>query len=197
MARPIRFCPGGTIFHVLNRANSRNQIFSKRFHYHHFIKIVQEALSIYTVKIYSYCIMPNHWHLLLEPKEDGELSRFLGWITNTHTRRYRLIENSEGQGPLYQGRFKSFPVKGDNHFLTVKRTIERNPVQASLVKSADAWPASSIGQDYFDCSKLPISEGHVPTPKNWIEIVNEPLTTKENEEVACSIRKGKPFGDLA
>ncbi len=120
MPRPIRYCPGGYIFHVLNRANSRNRIFNNRFQYNQFLEILLEAYLAFTVKILSYCIMPNHWHLLLQPTEDGELSRFVGWITNTHTRRYRTFNNSIGHGPLYQGRFKSFPVKNDRHFFLVK-----------------------------------------------------------------------------
>jgi putative transposase len=192
--RPIRYCPGGYIFHVLNRANSRNRIFNNRFQYNQFLEILLEAYLAFTVKILSYCIMPNHWHLLLQPTEDGELSRFVGWIANTHTRRYRTLNNSIGHGPLYQGRFKSFPVKNDRHFFLVKRYIERNPLTANLVSSCQEWAPSSIGQNFFDQYWIPLSEGPGPVADDWLEMVHMPLTLEEQTKLAASVNRGIHYG---
>jgi putative transposase len=88
--------------------------------------------------------MPNHWHLLLWPRRDGELSEILRWITVTHTQRWHAHHRTAGTGPVYQGRFKSFPVQTDAHFLTVARYVERNALRAKLVPRAEDWQWSSI-----------------------------------------------------
>ena len=62
--------------------------------------------------------MPNHWHIVLQPTEDGGMSDFLRWVTLTHTQRYHAHYGTSGQGHVYQGRFKSFPIQDDDHFLS-------------------------------------------------------------------------------
>ena len=88
--------------------------------------------------------MPNHWHLALRSDADGELSRFMRWITATHTMRYRAHYDTSGEGHVYQGRFKSFPIQDDAHFLIVCRYVERNAVRARLVKQAEQWQWGSL-----------------------------------------------------
>jgi hypothetical protein len=88
--------------------------------------------------------MPNHWHLLLWPRRDGELSEILRWITVTHTQRWHAHHHTAGTGPVYQGRFKSFPVQTDEHFLTVARYVERNALRAKLVTREKDWQWSSL-----------------------------------------------------
>jgi len=84
--------------------------------------------------------------LLLWPRADGELSETMRWLTVTHTQRWHAHRNSAGTGPVYQGRFKSFPVQSDEHFLSVARYVERNAVRAHLVKRAEEWRWSSLWQ---------------------------------------------------
>ncbi len=67
------------------------------------------------MRLLAYCIMPNHWHLLLQPKVDGDLQKFMSWLSNTHTRRWHVAKNTVGQGHLYQGRYKSFICEQDQH----------------------------------------------------------------------------------
>jgi REP-associated tyrosine transposase len=90
--------------------------------------------------------MPNHWLLLLWPRVDGELSEVMRWITVTHTQRWHVHRHSAGTGPVYQGRFKSFPVQTDDHFVTVARYVERNALRANLVSRAEEWRWSSLFQ---------------------------------------------------
>ena len=196
MTRARRICPAGFFFHVLNRANSRNRIFNSNFDYADFLDIIREAMGVYPTKVMAYCLMPNHWHFLLQPSADNELSSFMGWISTTHTRKYRRSNHSTGEGPLYQGRFKSFPIKCDDHFFIVRRYIERNPIRASLVTKAQDWAWSSIGQDYFDIPKLKLSDDIMRPQENWLAIVNSPQTEAESKQVQTSIIKGKPFGDV-
>ena len=86
-----------------------------------------------------YYVLSNHWHLVVRPKADGEMSRFAQWLTLTHTQRYHIHHHSAGEGHLYQGRFKSFPVQDDDHFLTVNRYVERNAYSANLCSSPELW----------------------------------------------------------
>ena len=197
MPRPLRHCPGGYIFHVLNRANSRNQIYNRNFDYQNFIDIVREAQITYGTKILAYCLMPNHWHFLLQPQHDDELSHFIRWISVTHTRRYRLANKSWGEGPLYQGRFKSFAIKSDNHCLIVKRYIERNPLRADLVSKAQDWVWSSLGQYFAPVAKLPIISGGLTQQLSWCDHVNQPQSESEIASIRDCLAKGKPYGDPA
>ena len=92
--------------------------------------------------------MRNHGHLVVWPQEDDELYHFVGWLTLTHTQRWHAHRKSTGSGHLYQGRFKSFPVQDDDHFLPVRRYVERNALRANLVKRAEAWRLSSLYRWY-------------------------------------------------
>ena len=83
--------------------------------------------------------MPNHWHFVLQPTEAGGMSDFLRWATLTQTMRYHSHYHTAGEGHVYQGRFKSFPVQDDDHFHVLHRDIERNALRAKLVKHAKNW----------------------------------------------------------
>src|SRR5262249_43020771 len=93
-----------------------------------------EALDEVPTRLLAFCLLPNHFHLVLWPRTDDELSRFVGWLTLTHTQRWHAHYHNVGTGHLYQGRFKSFPVAADEHLLTVLHYAERNPVRAGLVE---------------------------------------------------------------
>ena len=119
MGRPKRAADGGLVYHVLNRANARMTIFEKEADYAAFVEVLEEAVERTQTRLLAYCVLPNHWHLVVWPREDGELSRFTGWLTLTHTQRWHAHRHSAGTGHVYQGRFKSFPVQEDDHFYTL------------------------------------------------------------------------------
>jgi putative transposase len=180
----------------LNRGNGRQEIFHKPEDYAAFELILAEGLAAYDVKLLCFVLMPNHWHLVLQPHVDGELSRFMRWITATHTMRYRAHYHTAGEGHVYQGRFKSFPIQDDAHFLTVCRYVEKNAARAGLVKRAEEWRWSSLWRwkqptepDPALLSKWPISRS-----SNWIGRVNEPLTEKELAAIRKSAQRGSPLG---
>ena len=118
MPRRLRCASGGFVYHVLDRAVGRATLFDKATDYLAFEKVLREARDWLPVPLLAYCIMPNHWHLVLWPRRDGDLSEYLRWLTVTHTQRWHANHHSSGTGPLYQGRFKSFPIQEDEHFLT-------------------------------------------------------------------------------
>src|SRR6476659_5267747 len=129
MARRLRKDIGGIVYHVLNRRVGRARLFKDQGDYVAFEKVLIEAVRRFGMRLVAYCLMPNHWHLVLWPAKDGELSRFMQWLTVTHMRRWHAHRGSTGEGPVYQGRFKSFPVQADPHLLIVARYVERNALR--------------------------------------------------------------------
>ena len=144
MGRPLRTTAGGLAYHVLNRANARMQIFDTEKDYDAFEGILDEAVRRVKMRLLAYCVMPNHWHLVVWPREDGDLSTFVGWLTLTHTQRWHAHRHSVGSGHVYQGRFKSFLVESDEHLWTVCRYVERNALRAGLCVRAEEWRWSSV-----------------------------------------------------
>src|ERR1700677_4178296 len=117
MGRPRRVALGGYVYHVLNRANGRMALFKKVSDYEAFERVLAEALEhVPGMRLLAYCLMPNHWHLVCWPRGDGELTDFAHYLSLTHTQRWHAHYRNVGTGHLYQGRFKSFPVDGDEHY---------------------------------------------------------------------------------
>lgn len=198
MPRVARIAPGDVIFHVLNRGNARSRIFEKDQDYKAFERVIAETARTRSVRILAYCIMPNHWHMVLWPTRDGELGKFVQRLTTTHVRRWHLYRHSVGNGHLYQGTYKSFPVQDDNHFLTVCRYVEQNPLRANLVQKAEDWRWSSLGLRTTGISeaRVPVlSEWPVPRPVDWLSLVNEAPAGQELDALRLSAQKGRPFGN--
>jgi len=196
MPRPPRAAEGGLIYHALNRANAGLTIFASDDDYAVFERVLSEALARDDMRLLAYCLMPDHFHLLLWPREDGDLSRFMRWLTMTHTQRWHAQHRTAGTGHLYQGRFKSFPVQADDHFLTVCRYVERNPLRAGLVQRAADWRWNSLrSRRGKDAAERPaLTPWPIDRPRNWTLRVNRPLGPREEEAVRRSIQRGQPFG---
>jgi len=196
MPRIARIAPGGLIYHVLNRANGRLTLFRKEDDYLAFHKVVLEAHRRVPIRILDWCIMSNHWHLVLWPRKDGELTAFLRWLTQTHAQRWKAAHAAIGHGHLYQGRFKSFPIQQDEHLLTVLRYVQRNPLRAGLVKSAVQWKWGSahVRQEPGHDLRELLSDGPVDRPKHWRQWVDQPQTPAEEEAIRLSLLRGRPYG---
>jgi putative transposase len=196
MPRPQRTDAGNYVYHVLNRANARVQIFDNEKDYKLFLDILEEAKEKFDMRILAYCIMPNHWHLVLYPKNDGDLSKFMGWLTNTHTRRWHTIKRTIGQGHLYQGRYKSFLCQDDAHFLTLVRYVERNAKKANLSRKAEDWKWGSayIAKHGTVKQKKIISSWPVQKPKDYLSLLNNPQSEIEENLIEKSIKRSSPFG---
>jgi len=183
------------VYHVINRANARTQIFDKDQDYLLFEKVLANAQEKFDMRILSYCIMPNHWHLILYPKQDGDLQKFMGWLSMTHTQRWHSQHKTIGSGHLYQGRYKSFPVQTNDYLLQLFRYVERNALRAKLVEKAEDWKWSSLYlREKGNNDQNFLTEWPIDIPDNYINWVNEPQTIKELELLRCSVNKGKPFG---
>jgi len=172
-------------------------IFSKKGDFAAFIKLLEEARRRFpTVRILGYCLMSDHWHLVLWPSAASDLSRFMGWLCTTHVRRWREHRRSVGQGHLYQRRFKAFVVQPDEHLLTLLRYVEGNPLRARKTKIAEAWPWSSLanaaGAEGISVSLSPLP---VDRPRNWTAQVNRPIGTQTLKQIRTSLVRSRPFGD--
>ncbi|MCK4340633.1 MAG: transposase [Phycisphaerae bacterium] len=196
MPRAPRADEGGLIYHVLNRGNARAEIFFDADDYELFEAILAEGLQRTPLRILCYCLMPNHWHLVLWPREDGDLSSFMYWVGMTHTQRWHAKFETTGSGHLYQGRYKSFPVQTDEHFLTVCRYVERNPLRAKLVRKAENWRWSSLYKRLQDQHTL-LTPWPVEAPRNWVERVNAAETAAELERMRRSVNRNRPYGSPA
>jgi len=198
MGRPRRLALGGYVYHVLNRANGRIPIFRKEADYAAFERILGEALEhVPGIRLLVYSLMPNHWHLLLWPRRDGELSDFGHWLTLTHTQRWHAHYHDAGTGHLYQGRFKSFPIGQDEHFLQVCRYVERNALRAGLVGRAEEWRWCSLWQRQQKTSlpKWILSDWPVREPLDWVKEVNRVQSEAELEALRRSVQRGQPYGE--
>ena len=197
MARRTRCSDAGYVYHVLNRAVGRAPLFRKPADYAAFEKILGEAWDRLAMRLLGYVIMPNHWHLVVWPEQDGTLSTWVQWLTVTHVRRWHAHHHSAGTGPIYQGRFKSFPVQEDDHFFTVCRYVERNPLRANLVKRAEDWRWSSLWHR-TQATQMPwLSAWPLAVPTGWTAQVNQPQTENELAALRRAVQRGAPYGDDA
>jgi len=196
MGRPLRAAPGGLVYHVLNRANGRQALFDDDGDYAAFERVLSEAQKRIAMRLLAYCVMPNHWHLVLWPHRDGDLSRFISWLTLTHTQRWHAYRQTVGTGHLYQGRFKSFVVQTDEYLLTVCRYVERNALRAKLVDRAEVWRWSSLWRtEYGDAQqKALVSEWPITRPREWMAWVNAEEGAEALRRIRQSVVRGQPFG---
>jgi putative transposase len=195
----MRTAPGGFVYHVLNRANGKRRIFDHDRDYLAFERVLAEAQERVPMRILAWCVMPNHWHLLLWPQEDGDLSSYMRLLTLMHTQRRHAHRGSAGTGHIYQGRFKSFVVQNDAHFFAVSRYVEANALNGKLVQRAEDWRWCSLWRVLRGRADQPphIHPWPVTRPSDWLEYVNRPAEPAEMHAVRCSARRGVPYGDEA
>lgn len=124
MPRIARATPGGYCYHVLNRDNGRRRVFHKDRDFDALVMLLREAGERVPMRLLSFCLMPNHFHLALWPINDGDISHYMMWLLTAHVRHYHQHYHSSGH--VWQGRFRAFAIEEDDHLLTVLRSIERN-----------------------------------------------------------------------
>ena len=194
-SRPPRIDVGDQIYHVINRANGRATIFHTETDYRGFKSLLFEITETYGMRILAYVIMPNHWHLLLYPVNDKDLSKSLQWLGTTHARRHHARKQTTGNGHLYQGRYKSFLVQNDVHLLTVLKYIERNPVRAGLVTKAEVWKWGSAFERINGVlkGKKLLGESPVDLPKQYLHWINQIEAAEELKLVRRSVNTGMQY----
>jgi putative transposase len=192
MPRTARASQANYCYHALNRGNGRAEVFHKPEDYRAFVGLIEEARGRVPMRVVGYCLMPNHFHLVLWPRGDGDLSRWMQWLLTAHVRRYHRHYHTSGH--VWQGRFKAFPIQEDDHLLTALRYVERNPVRAGLVARAEDWPWSSLPAVAAGAPPGWLDPGPIPRGREWVAGVNRPMTEAEVGALRHAVCRGAPFG---
>lgn len=195
MPRRPRAGSGGFIFHVLNRGVRRQRLFDAAADYTEFERLLDEARRRIPIRLLVFCLMPTHFHFVLWPENDDQLSRFMHWLTGAHARTWHARHETAGTGPVYQGRFKSFPIQDGGHFLRVCRYVERNARRAELCERAQDWRWSSLWHRCRNGDPFPLDDWPTAIPANWMEIVNR--EESDLSEIRRCVKRGRPYGDGA
>ena len=193
MPRTNRASQGGYVYHVLNRGNGGNDVFHKPDDFAAFVGLMREAHDHVPMRLTGYCLLNNHFHLLLWPHHDGDLSRWMQWLLTSHVRRYH--RHYGGSGHVWQGRFKAFPVQDDEHYLTVLRYVERNPLRANAVARSQDWEWSSLKPTARSRPEGLLSDGPLVKGHGWTNYVNGIETEAELASLRRSVERGTPFGE--
>jgi putative transposase len=174
-------------------------LFEKDDDYDAFERVLAQALVEQPMRLLAYSLLPNHWHFVVWPRQEGELTAFLRWLTHAHTQRWHAHYHTAGTGHLYQGRFRAFPIQEDEHLYTVLRYVERNPLRAGLVPRAEAWRWGSLWRrQHADVQPaLALHAWPIPEPADWVKRINQPQTEAELETLRRSVARGCPFGTPA
>jgi putative transposase len=197
MPRRKRIAIPGAVFHAMNRGSRKGLIFNGDADYAAYERLLRRTVELFDIAVLAYCLMPNHWHLVVAPAEGETLSRALHWLSTTHACRWHLQHGTVGQGAVYQGRFKAIPIEADAHFLRVCRYVERNACRAGLVDRAEEWRWCSLWRREHHVETTWLRPWPVPRPADWLLHVNRPQTASELEAIRTAIRRGLPFGTIA
>jgi putative transposase len=175
------------VYHVINRGNGQATVFHKDADYRAFLDLLAAAKTKFPVKLFAFCLMPNHFHLVLRPETAPALSAMMQWWLTSHVRRYHRHYQSSGH--IWQGRFKSFLIQEDGHLLTVIRYVLLNPVRARLVDSAEQWRWSNIWKPEF------LDPWPLPAPLDWPGWLAAPLSEPDLTALRSSVNRQAPFGE--
>src|SRR3970282_2542736 len=140
MARPLRIEYPGAYYHIMNRGLSRRDIFLEDKGREQFLDLLSDITRLWKIEIYAYCLMDNHYHLLLQTSKGG-LARAMRHLDGIYTQRFNRSQHRDG--PLFRGRYKAILIDAEEYFLSVVRYIHQNPLGAGLVSHIDRYRWSS------------------------------------------------------
>lgn len=189
----------GHVVHAMNRRVDRKTLFFSDDDYWDFRSLLSIALDKYELDILEWVIMPNHWHLLLNPEKENQVPDFMQWLTSVHAKSVREKTDTVGNGAVYQSRYRAFLGKPGRHLDYLRNYLAMNPVKAGLVdKSTDwKWGSAKRALNKGMVSNIPLSIGPKPHPTNLEQILTDPnyLTSEHQSKLMESITKAIPFGD--
>ena len=192
MPRIRRCAPDGLAHHIINRGNNRRTVFRKRGDYLAFLRFMSDAQERAPMRVLAYCLMPNHFHMVLWPESVSALSEYMRHLMNAHVRNYHQHYGTCGHGHIWQGRFKNFPICADDHLLRVLRYVEANAVRAKLVRRAEDWSWGSLAVPRAEVPQL--TDSPVSRPQDWLDYVNARSET-DLAAIRNSVQRGAPYGE--
>ena len=191
MPRRRRVYPDGLALHVINRGNKRARIFKEPADFDDFLEAMAAAIEQTAMRLLAFCLMTNHWHLVLWPRRPSDLSAFMQKLMNRHIRVYQKRHGTVGTGHIYQGRFKSVAIEDERQLLSVCRYVDANPVRAGLVDRAEAWPWCDLSSPAAPSGAPLLSEWPITRPTNWLELVNVPLGEDKLKPIRNAITRAR------
>lgn len=177
----------------MNRSAKQLVLFEGPDDFDLFLEVLAEAEDRCPIRLLEYCVMPNHFHLLVWPETDMQLSTYMRWITGVHGQRWRRLRGLSGKGAVYQGRFRWVAVQSGEHYDIARRYIWQNPVRAMLADQAQRWPWSSAS-DAPMARRPTLDPGPLLTGQPRQAALGQPLETASENEMRESLRRGQPFG---
>jgi putative transposase len=201
MGRQPRLVADGLVYHALNRGNNRSAVFTTATDYQTFLRALGQSKERYPFRLYAYCLMNNHFHLVLEPQGGQSISRILQSLTVAHT--WHCHRQRDSSGHVWQGRFKSPVIAADEHLLTVMRYVESNPLRAGMVSDLAAYPWSSylahgLGKSMGLVDQAPVWAGLSKTEPGrqayWRRWLHQPLSAGDLAAIRRSVTSGRPYG---
>ena len=180
MPRRPRAAASTGFYHVVNRSVRKEALFTHPRDYIAFLTVLRAGLTRYGAPLVAYCVLRNHWHLLVGPLGKRRLSRVIQWVTSTHAVRWHKGRGTTGQGPVYQGRFSSTPLNDIAALVPMSRYVERNAKSAGLVARAEDWPWSSLADRRGGARRIPLSSARFLASEAWLDYVNATITRREH-----------------
>lgn len=194
MPRQRRVIPDGSVQHVLNRGNRRAKIFHQTADYECFTNLLADTAEHIPMRLLAFCVMPNHWHLVVWVDKGEALSAYIQRLATSHVHQHHHAYRTTGLGHVYQGRFRNFTVQEEGYLYQVLRYVEANPLSANLVKRAEDWRWSSLTSRTSADGRPLLAVWPVPTPRDWREYVNRGIPGDELRQLRQSARRGTPYG---
>jgi REP element-mobilizing transposase RayT len=196
MPRRARLQCAGEFVHVMNRRVDRSCLFGTSADYRVFASILAWSQRQVRMEITAWVLMPNHWHLVLHPLGDGQLTEFMHRVQTVHAMAFRKATGTSGQGCVYGSRFKGFLIPQDRLLRSVVY-VERNPVKASLVGRAQDWPHGSA-EDSGDGHRSPlVTRLPMELERHRIGLLGQPLPGEFEASFQSACRVGVMGSPLA
>ena len=198
MPRHPRSAPGGFLYHALNRGVAPRPLFEKDGDCDAFERVLAEALAEHPTRVLAYSLMPNHWHFILWPQQDGELTAFLRWLTHTHTQRWHAHYHTAGTGHSIRAASAPSLSRRTSACTPCCASVERNPLRAALVQRAEAWRWSSLWRRQHPDARPPLTlhPWPVPEPAEWAAL-DQPAADRGGTGGGAAVGGGCPFGASA
>lgn len=176
MARPLRITIANLPFHVIDRGNNKQTIFYEDEDFIYFLKLLKRYKKELKFKLYHFCLMPNHIHLMIEPTTEGSLSKAMMRLTLAYSSYFN--KKYKGVGHVWQGRYKSSLIDKDDYFVRCGLYVELNPVRAELVEKPEDWQWSSYAF-YVSDKAVPLVETIIDIDPYFLELGE---TVREQQE---------------
>ena len=191
MPRSPRTAWAGAIFHVVNRGVERRKVFLDERDYERFITLLRKGKKRAAVKIYGFCLMPNHFHIIISPETNEALGVYMHWVTGKYAIEFRIRTETRGFGHVFQQRYWSRGCDEVAAFFLMLRYCEANAVRAGLVRRAEDWRWGSLcARRREDMSVL--DEPPFELPSYWSALVNRPQFDWELAFARFRPKPGRP-----